>query len=275
MALDFAGRHSRIGKPWVYYLAYGPPHKPEQCPDRFLELYDPQEFELPEDLRGRFPADVEQSLRRYFQVYYGQVTAIDHEVGRLLKGLDELGIADNTIVLYTSDHGDHLGSHCPPRRDALRGKASPYATAFRIPLLVRWPKRVKAGGVTDSLVSSVDLAPTILDLAGLRIPAQMQGDSMASWCLQGQGKRNRALFLGLGGLHNEGWRGVWDGRFVYSPVGYNHLYDHRNDPLETENLVESATHMEQRLRLGEVLIALAAETEDPLLEKIRNATSRL
>lgn len=268
IALDFARRNRDNKKPWLYYIAYGPPHNPMECPDRFLDMYDPGAFKLPPDLVGKFSAKDEKTLRKIYQIYYGQVTAIDFEIGRLLKGLKELGVDDNTIILYTSDHGDKLGSHCRPR--AFRGKAAPYATAFRIPLIVRWPGKIKPKQVHDCLVSSVDLAPTILDLAGLPVPSVMQGDSMASWCLTGKGKSNEALYLGLGGAKGKGgWRAVWDGRYVYAPGKYNHLYDHKADPHEMNNLIHPQDHADVVQRMQQQLLTLAEKTDDPLLAVLK------
>lgn len=276
MALDFARRNRDAGRPWLYYIAYGPPHKPEQCLQEYLDMYDPSKFALQPDLVGKFPAKRERELRRILQIYYGQVTAIDFEIGRLLKGLKELGIDDDTIIFYTSDHGDKLGSHCDPKEGNLRGKAAPYATAFRIPLIIRWPRKIESGQVCDALVNSVDLTPTLLDLAGIEVPPSMQGDSMASWCLTGQGKVNSALYLGLGGANGKGgWRAIWDRRYVYSPVGrYGILYDHETDPYETRNLIDSSEHEDIRHRMDELLITLAEKTEDPMLPIVRETCKR-
>jgi len=197
VALDFARRHRDAGRPWLYYIAFGPPHVPEQCPREFLDMYDPQAFVFPPDVADQLPDERKPELRQKMQMYYAQVTAIDHEVGRLLRGLGELGVAEDTIVLYTSDHGDYLGSHAGATR-RLRGKGSPHATAFRIPLIVRWPNVIAPGQVSDELVSSVDLAPTVLDLAGLPVPPVMQGHSKAAWLLRGRGHHSDAVYLGLG-----------------------------------------------------------------------------
>jgi arylsulfatase A-like enzyme len=269
MTLDFAKRHRDAGTPWLYYTAYGPPHRPEQCPNRFLERYDPEKFVMPPDVAGRFPSRVERSLRRLYEVYYAQVTAIDHEVGRLMRGLHALGIDRNTIVLYVSDHGDFLGSHCDVKERGwrLRGKAAPYATAFRIPLIIRWPGTIPPNQVCDELVSSVDLTPTILELAGFPVPTCMQGRSMAGWCVNGEGPRKRALYIGLGNPQT-GWRAVWDRRFVYSPGQFNILYDHETDPHEMINLIDSADHEPEKQRLQNLLLELAEETADPMLPNL-------
>ena len=120
---------------------------------------------------------------------------------------------------------------------------------------MRWPDRVKPNQVCDALVSSVDLTPTILDLAGLEIPDVMQGDSMASWCLEGRGMENDCVYMGLHGISRPGWRAVWDGRYVFSPGIHNVLYDHESDPLEMENLINAPQISGERVRLAELLVA--------------------
>ena len=263
MVLDFARRHSSAGRPWIYYLAYGPPHLPEQCLQKYLDMYDPAEFEFNPDVVAGVPAEKEAELRETTQVYYGQVTALDDEIGRLVAGLKDLGIDDNTIILYTSDHGDRLGSHYE-QAGKIRGKSSPYWTAFRIPLIVRWPGHVK-GQVCDTLACSVDVVPTLLELAGVKVPSYMQGDSLAEWCLTGKGKDNEAVYFSAAG-----WRGVWDGRFVYAPVGkFNVMYDHESDPYEMNNIVDSPEYADERKRLGKIMVDFAKRTNDPELGNIR------
>ena len=270
MALDFAKRHSNTNTPWVYYLGYGPPHKPEQCPQAFLDLYDPNTFQLPPDVQNRFSPQTEQELRRIYQMYYGQVSAIDHEIGRIMQGLDDLDIANNTIVFYISDHGDHLGSHVTEGGN-LRGKSSPYATAFRIPFIVRCPSLIPAGQICDALVNSVDLTPTLLDLANLDIPKHMQGHSMANWCKGQTGPRQEAVYLGVGGVTRpNGWRAIWDGQYIYSPTHHNMLYDHTNDPYEMQNRIDDPKYNTIQKRLSDQLLTCAETTQDPMLTTLQN-----
>ena len=315
IALDFAKRNSAEHKPWLCYISYGPPHKPEECPEKWLKMYDPDKFVLPPDIAGRLSPKDEKSLRKEWQVYYAQVTGIDHEIGRLFDGLKQLGIDRNTIILYTSDHGDLLGSHwsggeIKEAKKVLkgagaakaakgagkgkgkkgkgkkgkgkkakaggdngsqdedygkaRGKAAAYSTAFRTPFLVRWPDRIKGGQVCDVPASSVDFAPTVLDLAGLPPIPGAQGDSLAGWCLKGQGPAHEGVWIGL-----SKWRAAWDGRYVYSPLGFNHLYDLETDPYEMKNLMNSPEHKEVRQRMQALLIKLAERAEDPLLDSLR------
>ena len=109
-------------------------------------------------------------MRRYLQCVY----SIDENMGRVLNYLDEQGVAGNTLVIYTSDQGFFLGEH------GLYDKRFMYEPAFRIPLLVRWPDAIPAGGETGELVQNLDFAPTLLDAAGVRVPDDMQGKSFLS-----------------------------------------------------------------------------------------------
>jgi len=196
VALEFIRRHQSAGTPWCYYLAYGPPHNPEQCPQRFLDLFPPDKLAIPPDAAA-VPENLHANLRRHLQVYYGQVAAIDEEVGRVMAGLEQAGAANDTLILYVSDHGDYLGAHYDETKN-LRGKARPYRSAFGIPMIFRWPGHVPAGKVDDTPVGHIDLAPTLLGLAGLPVPETMDGVSRAGWCLGGETPANPVIFLGLG-----------------------------------------------------------------------------
>jgi arylsulfatase A-like enzyme len=115
------------------------------------------------------------------------------------------------------------------------------------------------------MVGSVDLTPTILELAEIEPIPQMQGDSMAGWCLKGDGPKNEAVWIGLGN-----WRAVWDGRYVYARgSGFNHLFDHSADPHELTNLIDSREARREKLRLHKLLIELSEKAEDPMLPKLK------
>ena len=122
-------------------------------------------------------------------------------------------------------------------------------------------------GVWQVHTDSVDMTPTILDLAGLNVPEVMQGDSMAAWCLGGEGPRNEVVYLGLG-RPERAWRAVWDGRYVYSPLGYEVLYDHQEDPHEMDNRFDDDGFGDVRERLGKAMVKIAEETGDPLLDDL-------
>ena len=218
-------------------------------------------------------------MRKILQIYYAQVVAVDHEVGRLMQGLKDIGVAENTIILYVSDHGDVLGNHNEQIvqkyietnrnvNNTLRTKGKPFSTAFRIPLIISGFNPDSEGVVSDALVSSVDLAPTILDLAGIEIPAQMQGQSMAGWYRHGSGPSQPHLYLGLHNNHNA-WRAIWNGKYLLSELDYQLLYDYTADPMEEHNLYSDAEFTDLKHELRVQLLELARKTKDPILPRLQ------
>lgn len=190
-------------KPFFGFVCWGAPHFPMHMPEYLKNLYKPEEIKLPlgtadpdvqkkviEQLQqGDFPLasgswgegtehhgslESEEDVRNYMAMYYGMVANVDHNLGRILNWLDKAGIADNTLVIVVSDHGDMAGQHgyyC-------RTKKTAYSAAMQVPLLVRYPSRFKRSTIVSSLVDpSVDTMPTILSLLGIQPPEDMQGHS--------------------------------------------------------------------------------------------------
>jgi len=280
MALDFIKRKTDEGKPWCYYIAYGPPHKPEQCLPEFLDMYDPEAFDLP---AGSEIMDekTKAKLRKVLQMYYAQVTAVDQEIGRLQKGLKELGVDDNTIIIYTSDHGDVLGSNNKEivqkyietnrnLNNTIRTKGKPFSAAYRIPLIIKSPNMKQPGLTTDALVSSVDLVPTILDLAGIELPDYMKGTSMAEWITQASGPEQPYIYMGLHEGKNA-WRAVWDGKYMLSTLDYKLFYDFENDPEETNNLYANPDAKDIQEKYETALLKMAEKTGDPIFPTLKEA----
>ncbi len=130
-----------------------------------------------EDFKKRYPTMTEKEkmqwrYQRYMQDYLGSIAAVDDGVGRVLDYLDENGLAENTLVVYTSDQGFYLGEH------GWFDKRFIYEESFKTPLLARWPGVIEPGSSSDQMVQNLDFAQTILDAAGLSLPADMQGESL-------------------------------------------------------------------------------------------------
>lgn len=169
-------------RPFLCIAGFYSPHSPWIAPQRFLDLYDPQTLSLPEyppDVDARRPKNgtideiySDAQLRSARHGYFAMVSEVDHYVGLILQKLDELGLADNTIIVFTSDHGEWLGEH-------LRyGKGYPgHDCVSRVPLLVRMPGG--ASGVRcQEIAEGVDVVPTLLDCAGIQNPPHLQGRSL-------------------------------------------------------------------------------------------------
>ncbi|MDX1984574.1 MAG: sulfatase [Bryobacteraceae bacterium] len=235
LAIDFIRRNKQ--NPWYLFLSWGPPHTPRTPPPDLKNHYDPRAFQLRENV----PASYEEQARGGHAGYYGLCTALDRLMGRLLKTLDEDGQTSDTIVVFTSDHGDMLGSH------GLEFKNLPYEESARIPLLIRHPRALRPGTVNDMLVSNVDLMPTLLSLCGLTPPNQTQGRDLAALLLSGKGPRPESIFAegGMGGPRE--WRMLVRGfdKLVTGGDGeVTHLYNLAADPFEINN--QAAARAERR-----------------------------
>src|SRR4051794_1989720 len=140
-------------------LAWGPPHDPYfSAPEKYRDLYDPTKLEL----RANVPKNEEEATRKNLAGYYAHCSALDDCMGELLRTLKETGLDKNTILIFTSDHGDMLGSH------GLNKKQKPYDESVRVPMLWRWPGTLRARTL-DAPMNTEDIMPTLLGLCGANI----------------------------------------------------------------------------------------------------------
>jgi arylsulfatase A-like enzyme len=189
----------------------------------------------------------EPGMREFLRVYYGMVKLIDDQVGRILKTLDETGKADNTVVVFTADHGDMMGGHGM----VWKSTRAFYEEIVRVPLIVSYPGKFKPA-VSERPVDSTDFMPTLLELAGHRAPEQVQGVSLARH-LRGEkepGKVREYTFSERVRPHPKGRRRVLPGTrgdFMIRGRGWKYirysnraeyLYNLRDDPGETVNLID-------------------------------------
>jgi len=183
--------------------------------------------------------------QRYMQDYLKCVKSVDENVGRLLDYLDETGLADNTIVVYTSDQGFYMGEH------GWFDKRFMYEESFRTPLVMRYPNGIEKGSV-NHLIQNIDYAPTFLDFAGIEIPADMQGLSLKPLLRNENPQWRDALYYHYYEFPNEhGTKkhyGIRTDRYklihFYEDIDSWELYDLENDPGEMNNLIEKQEYQE-------------------------------
>lgn len=205
--------------------------------------------------------------RQCRQAYYASISFMDAQVGRVIAALDRLGLADNTIIVFTSDHGYHMGEH------GLWQKMSLFEESSRVPLLIVAPGTTTPGQVAAAPVSHVDLLPTLAELCGVKTPANVQGQSLTpilknpastgrGWALtqvmRGGGAGSAKRFFGYS-LRTARWRYTeWDegnrGR---------ELYDHDADPHELTNLSNAPAHTTTIEELSQQLRAAVKTTFPP------------
>jgi arylsulfatase A-like enzyme len=166
-------------KPWLLVLSWNPPHPKLDPPEEFRAQYPLDQIEFRPNLQvssnggGRRGGRMEDALRQYAQGYQGGITGIDKEFGRVLQALEETGQADNTIIVYTSDHGEMMGSQ------GLTGKRVPYEESCRVPFIVRYPGVTLDHHKSDVLFSAVDIYPTLCGLAGVPVPKHCSGRDLS------------------------------------------------------------------------------------------------
>lgn len=227
-------------RPFYLTVQWGPPHDPYKAPESYSKQYDPAKLTMRANYKpGNVPAPAA------IAEYYGMVTAIDDQVGRLMAKLEELGLRENTIVLYSSDHGDMLGSQ------GARLKRKPWEESIRVPGFIRWPGRVKAGAQSDVFFTHVDFAPTLLGMAGVPAPKAMQGKDLSKPIVEGKGRGPDSAFFQIFGPYSgdgtdAGWRGVRTATHMYARYADRPwvLYDLKADPLQQNNLVGKAPGLE-------------------------------
>ena len=222
--------------PFCLFLSWGPPHSPyDQVPQAFLDQYPLDEIPLRPNVEGVDRAAIAG--------YYAHITALDVAFGRLMEALDRLSLSENTIVVFSSDHGDMLWAQGRVK------KQQPWQESIGIPLIARWPDQLPAGEVSDLLVSVVDHAPTLLGLAGVSVPKWMNGLDLSP-VLRGESTDEpQSAFIaeyvsfGQSSIYQP-WRGVRTKRHTYARwlQGGTLLYDHATDPYELRNLVHEPGH---------------------------------
>lgn len=251
--IDFIQRHAGGDKPFCCFISTIEPHDAYVAPYRFLSKYDIPETNLSASLHDecRDKPEVVRRMqkvwkclsdddwRRMVASYMAVVSFLDQEVGRVLDVLDREGLSENTIVVFTSDHGDMLGSHGL----ATKGVGTSYEEVYNIPLIVRIPDAARQGEEEDSMVSLADLGPTLLDLCGLPAMEDVHGRSLAP-ILRGRSDAadwvdGYAEFFGQRFVYSQ--RIIWhkDWKYVFNPGGRDELYNLAEDPRERNNLADS------------------------------------
>jgi arylsulfatase A-like enzyme len=241
--MDHALKDSQ-GRPFFAWVCYGLPHFPNAGPDYWLKLYRPNEVVVPPDV----PKLLEREVRKFLAGYYGMVACVDYQIGRLLSWLDHAGIADDTLVMVVSDHGDTAGQHGDPPI----WKKSYYRSASHVPLLVRWPGHVPAGRANDRIVDpAVDIYPTLCDACQIEIPAEVQGKSFLPTLVDPDAPSARTFVYHQITRERQGpeafphpERGIRTREWLYVereglPVA---LFDERNDYHEMRNLIDEPGH---------------------------------
>ena len=264
---------------FILTYSISPPHPPFICPAPYYDMYDPATMPWPKNADDR-PAAYknliaarngwnmsDQNKREYLRCYYGQVTMVDAIMGRILAALKSLGLEDDTLVIYTSDHGNNLTSH--GFLDKTSG--SFHEELLRVPLIFRYPGHIRAGSVFQSKAESLDLMPTLLDYAGAPVSGNVQGRSLRpviegrapdvfdfAVCERGLGDSNRFSRM----LRTA------EAKYCYYSDGSRELFDLAKDPYEMKNVADDPAYRSLRVRLHAMMCEQMKKTTDPALPRL-------
>lgn len=267
-------REYKDSKPFFLYVAYTAPHDPRMPPEKFAALYPPEKMPLPKNFSPEHPFDngelkvrdenlaphprTPDAVRKHLAEYYGMISDLDGQIGRVLAALEESGHARDTLVIFAGDNGLAVGQH------GLFGKQSVYEHSIRVPLILRGPG-VPAGERREAFAYVLDLFPTVCEMAGVPAPDTVEGKSLVP-VLKDKSKRVRDTIFAA---YRDFQRSVRDER--YKLIKYfvkaerrTQLFDLVEDPWEMKDLSADPGHAGQRAALEARLREWRKQTGDKL-----------
>ena len=263
-ALEFLSKRDRT-RPFFLVLSLNPPHPPlDDAPPDYLDLYTGRSLSMrqnvPESMAsgaqlvpaGAHRNHVTMTLQEQLGQYYAHISAVDAEIGRLLTKLEETDALAETLIVYTSDHGDMLGSHGKLRKGAF------FRESAQVPLVLAWPGKIAAGQENEMLIGLIDIYPSLLGLCGLDVPDTARGADLSTGILAKH--RTGARYV----VHfstsqddsgfREGSRGLRTPHHLYFTDGKQEcLFDTSEDPFEMRDLAADKAYADLKAMLAECL----------------------
>lgn len=256
-AIEFIQEQSKGAKPWMFFVSWVPPHGPYASPPEYRKHYEGK-LQLPPNVPKGLP---EETARKCLPDYYGMVESLDVEFKRMLDALDRAGVAEDTIVCYSSDHGDMIGCQ------GYKAKRWPYEESARVPFLIRYPRAIRAGRVIADPFGTVDVYPTLAALAGLQAPEGLDGLDYSP-LLTGATATPPRDYAFLQMLYAyvpwPGWRGFRTREYSYARTvdGPWILYDMKKDPYQMKNLVDDPASESLVKKMDKRLASIMKEAGD-------------
>ncbi len=254
------------------------PHLPCRPPEPYASMYKPEDIKpwpgFYDELKNKPYMQKQMRVGRgtdeltwddwapVVARYFGDITLLDHQIGRILDKLDALGIAENTLVIYTSDHGDMCGSHGMIDKHNVM-----YDDIVRVPMMMRWPDKIKAGQVNDDyVVNAIDAPATCIAATGKDVPDYCSGVDLIQGLENGTGRDDVFATYHGNQFGNYSQRMVRDHRwkYVWNVSDIDELYDLDSDPGELVNLIREPAHVGEIKRLRERMVFWLEETSDVL-----------
>ena len=283
----FLNSRKASDKPFFLFVGYLAPHFPLIVPQKYWEPYK-DKVPMPEIPAGHLESQVrnwkhlrigfnvedtpDEIVRRGRELYYGLTQWLDEEIGKVLKALGDSEFADNTVVIYTTDHGENMGEH------GLWWKNCTYEHASRVPLIVSWPARFRGGQRRTQACSLVDVVQTVAELGGADVPGDWDGDSMVDWLEDGDSEwKDFAVSEYYGHNIASGYAMIRMGKYKYvyhTAADTEHgpereLYDLEADPGEFANLAGRAEHKGRIRRMHAALVRELGEDPEKIERRCR------
>jgi len=270
-AIELLGKYKKENTPFFLGVGFYKPHTPFVAPAKYFDMYNVNDIRVPHVDRNYFstlPKPAADRLMTYkeqlnlpdsitrqaIQGYYAVISFLDAQVGRVIDALDSLGLNENTIIVFTSDHGYHMGEHGYYQKNTL------FENSDRIPLIVSYPGMKQKGKISNSIVEIIDLYPTLSDLAGLTVPEYVAGRSFKTILNDPHREARKSALSQV----PHGYT-IRTGNYRYTRwdsggTGMTELYDRRSDPDEMHNLADDSRYA-----------SVTKELEQQLADRIKEA----
>lgn len=244
---------SKNKNPFLLFVSFATPHfSKDQAPEIYQEMYPQSELQFPINVnKEKFP-----NLRQELQHYYAHCTATDKAIGDLINKIKALGLFDNSIIIFTSDHGEMMGSHGVRPRE----KQLAWDEAVKVPFLIRFPGIGKnAGKSTVTPINTTDILPTMLSMANIQIPSSIEGDDLSAVVKNPGKKMDRAvLFMSVYPFATtpfSEYRAIKTPRYTYvkTPIKAIMLFDNITDPFEMNNLIDKPEFKDLQSKMESLL----------------------
>jgi arylsulfatase A-like enzyme len=231
---EYISEHAVDEEPFLAVLSWGPPHDPyHQVPEKYLDMYADLEKIV---LRENVPEDYREEALNMLQGYYAHIAALDESMGWITDQIKKSGIEENTILIFTSDHGDMVGSK------GMKYKSNPWDEAIMVPFLLDYPGAIKENRIINMPIGTPDILPTMLGLCGIETDVEFEGSDFSAILLGHEDEFDNAALITnpTKNVVKKEFRGVRTTRYTYVEDlnGPWLLYDNEKDPFQSTNLIE-------------------------------------
>jgi len=282
--IDFLSEVRSADQPFLAYVSFTSPHDPRTPPEPYASWYHPDSVSLPPNFLPLHPFDnghldvrderlrelprTEEMVLQELALYYGMISEMDAQIGRILDALETNGQLDNTLVILAGDNGLAVGSH------GLLGKQNLYEHSVRVPLILAGPG-IPSNERRDQLVYVFDIFPTIAEILNIPLPETVEGESLIQWIEDPQSSGRASVFYAYRDFQRgirtaDGWKHI---QYQVDGVHTQQLFDLNADPYETQNLIADLSHQETLDHLRQLLIQESTSWSDPLDLSAENWTN--